>query len=143
MSEIEWSERRLVDDGRAARRTDTIEIRGLRVTGHHGVHEHEQREGQPFVVDVVLHADTQIAARTDDLDDTVDYSQLVTEVADIVRTTRFNLLEALAAHIADRLLQIPRVAAVLVRITKPEVRLPEEVDAVVVSVHRLRPTRVA
>ncbi len=143
VSEIEWSERRLVEDGRIGRRRDTIEIRGLRVHAHHGVHERERREGQPFVIDVVLNADTHIAARTDDLDDTIDYARLVADVAEIVRSTQFNLLEALAAHIADRLLQIERVAAALVRITKPEVDLPEQVDAVVVSVHRLRPTRVA
>ena len=142
MGEIEWSERQLVDDGRARRRTDTIEIVGLRVTAHHGVEERERREGQPFVIDVVLHTDTQIAARTDDLDDTIDYAWLVSSVAEIVRTTRFKLLEALGAHIADQLLRIQRVAAVLVRIAKPEVDLDEQVAAVVVSVHRLRPTRV-
>ncbi len=142
MREIEWSKRRLVDDSRGTRRADTIEILGLRVTAHHGVHERERREGQPFVIDVVLHVDAQIAGRTDELADTIDYSQLVSDVAELVRTTRFNLLEALATHVADRLLAISRVAGVLVRITKPEVELPEEVDAVVVTVHRVRPVRV-
>jgi dihydroneopterin aldolase len=137
MSHIGRAGRRRADDrlGRA----DQIQIRGLRVVAHHGVHEHERREGQPFVVDVVLDVDTTIAARTDDLEDAIDYAQLVSDVAEMVRSTQFQLLESLAAHVADRLSRVPRVAAASVRISKPEVALPEEVDAVSVQVHRIRP----
>ena len=31
---------------------DRIELRGLTVRGYHGVFEHEQRDGQDFVVDI-------------------------------------------------------------------------------------------
>jgi dihydroneopterin aldolase len=142
MSDIGRSERRLVDERRVARPTDTIEIRGLRVHGHHGVHEHEQVTGQPFLLDVALDVDTQIAARTDSLADTVDYGMLVARVADLVRSTRFNLVEALGAHIADDLLTMRRVAAVRVCIIKPEVDFGEEVDAVAVTVFRVRPVHI-
>lgn len=142
MSDIGRSERRLVDDRRGFRRSDTIEIRGLRVYAYHGVHPEEQREGQTFVIDVALEVDSLIAARTDSLDDTIDYGWLVRHVADMVRSTRFNLLEALGAHIAERLLLIDRVARVCVRIAKPEVAFDEDVDAVVVSVQRSRPVHI-
>jgi dihydroneopterin aldolase len=142
MSDIGRSERRLVDDRRVARPTDKIEVRGLRVHGHHGVHEHEQVTGQPFVLDVALDVDSQIAARTDSLDDTIDYAILVERIADLVRSTRFNLIEALGAHIADDLLTIPRVAAVRVSVTKPELDFGEEVDAVAVTVFRVRPVHI-
>ncbi len=42
--------------------TDRIALRGLVVRGHHGVYEHERRDGQDFVVDVVLDVDTSVAA---------------------------------------------------------------------------------
>lgn len=142
MSDIGRSKRRLVDDRRGTRRSDTIEIRGLRVHAYHGVHADEQRDGQVFVVDVGLEVDSLIAARTDSLDDTIDYAWLVRHVADLVRSTRFNLLEALGAHIADRLLVMDRVARVCVRITKPEVAFDEDVDAVVVTVQRSRPVHI-
>ncbi|MBW3604312.1 MAG: dihydroneopterin aldolase [Actinobacteria bacterium] len=140
MSDIGRAERWLADD--RGRRADHVEIRGLRVDAHHGVHEKERREGQPFIVDVVLDIDTKIAARTDQLDDTIDYTQLVVDIAEIVRSTQFNLLEALAGHVADQLLRIPRVAAASVRICKPEVELAEPVDAVAVQVHRARPVHI-
>ena len=37
--------------------SDRIELRGLRVRGHHGVFEHERRDGQDFVVDVTVWMD--------------------------------------------------------------------------------------
>lgn len=142
MSDIGRSERRLIDDRRVSRPHDQIEIRGLRVHAHHGVHDHEASEGQQFELDVVLDMDSQIAARTDDLDDTIDYTELVDHVADLVRSTRFNLIEALGAHIAEQLLSARRVAAVRVTVTKPEIEFDEEVDAVAVTVYRARPVHV-
>jgi dihydroneopterin aldolase len=111
MSDIGRSERRLVDDRRVARLTDKIEVRGLRVHGHHGVYDQERATGQAFVLDVALDVDSQIAARTDNLDDTIDYARLIERIADLVRSTRFNLIEALGAHIADDLLTMRRVAS--------------------------------
>ena len=40
---------------------------------HHGVFDFERREGQKFVIDLVLGLDTAPAAASDDLHDTVDY----------------------------------------------------------------------
>lgn len=142
MSDIGRSERRLTEERRLLRPTDKIEIRGLRVHAHHGVYDHERSQGQMFVLDVTVDVDSQIAARTDNLDDTVDYAALVRRVADMVRSTRFNLIEALGAHIADDLLHARRVAAARVRITKPQVDFGEEVDSVSVTVVRVRPVHI-
>lgn len=142
MSDIGRSERRLIEERRFLRPTDKIEIRGLRVHAHHGVYDHERSQGQVFVLDIAVDVDSQIAGRTDNLDDTVDYAALVERVADMVRSTRFNLIEALGAHIADDLLRARRVAAARVRITKPEVDFGEEVESVSVTVVRVRPVHI-
>lgn len=142
MSDIGRSERGLVESRRAGRRADQIEVRGLRVLARHGVYAEEQREEQPFLLDVILDLDALIAARTDDVQDTIDYAWVVSHIADLVRSTRFHLLEALGAHIAEQLLRMDRVSAVCVRITKPEITLDEEVDAVIVTIRRARPVHV-
>lgn len=139
MSDIGRSERRLRDQRRAEARWDQIEIHGLEVFAHHGVYEHERTEGQRFLLDITLDADAHIAARTDDLDDAVDYGKVAREIAAFVRETRFNLLETLATRIADRLLESSRIAAVSVHVTKPDVDLGETVDHVAVTVRRSRP----
>ena len=46
---------------------DRIRLTGLSAVGHHGVFDHERRDGQPFVTDVVLHLDAGPAAAGDDL----------------------------------------------------------------------------
>jgi len=115
---------------------DRIEIRGLRVYGRHGVHEREQREGQPFVVDVTLEVDLSKAAASDALADTIDYGALARRVARSVGTTRFDLIEALAGHLADLALEDPRVCAAEVRVAKPQAPLPLDFTEVAVTVRR-------
>jgi len=45
---------------------DQIQLLGLSATGYHGVFEHERRDGQLFVADVVVHLDLRPAAAGDD-----------------------------------------------------------------------------
>ena len=117
---------------------DRIQIRGLRVVGHHGVYESERREGQPFSVDLDLEIDLAAAAASDALDDTVHYGQLAERVAEAVATTRFDLIEALAGHIADLARACEGVQAVRVRVAKPQAPLNVEVDEVAVVLRRTR-----
>ena len=51
----------------------TIEVRGLAVHAHHGVHEHERENGQRFLIDLVLVPRSALGCETDRLDDTVSY----------------------------------------------------------------------
>lgn len=143
MSDIGRFERRLVERQPQPRQTDAIEVRGLRVVANHGVLPEEREQGQPFLVDVMLETDTRIAARSDNLADAIDYAALVDRIAALVRSTRFDLLEALGARIADDLLTIGGVSCAHVRIHKPEVALDEQVDAVAVTVVRARPRHIS
>lgn len=117
---------------------DRIEIRGLRARGRHGVFEQERRHGQTFVVDVVLERDLSGPAATDSLGDTVDYGTLAQQISDAVTTTRFDLIEALAGHIADLALTDPSVDAVEVRVAKPEAPINVDFAEVAVTLRRER-----
>lgn len=117
---------------------DRIEIKGLRARGRHGVFEEERRHGQTFMVDVTLERDLSGPAATDALGDTVDYGILAQQIAQAVTTTRFDLIEALAGHIADLALTDPTVAAVEIRVAKPEVPISVELDEVAVVLRRER-----
>jgi 7,8-dihydroneopterin aldolase/epimerase/oxygenase len=117
---------------------DRIEIRGLRAHGHHGVFADERRHGQVFVVDLVLECDLRVPAASDALTDTTDYGALATRVADAVAGTRFDLLEALAGHLAELVLASEPVHAVSVRVSKPDAPLAVEADEVAVVLRRTR-----
>jgi dihydroneopterin aldolase len=119
--------------------TDRIELRGLRAHGHHGVLESERRDGQPFVVDVVLETDTTAAAAADDLAETVDYAVVGQRVVAIVAGEPVDLIETLAARIADACLDDARVVAVEVAVHKPDAPVGVPFDDVVVTIRRERP----
>src|SRR4051794_41972841 len=76
---------------------DRITLTGLTVRGHHGVFEHERRDGQDFVVDATLWLDSRPAAASDDLADTVDYGGLAERLATGVEGEPGDLIETLAA----------------------------------------------
>lgn len=99
---------------------DRIRLSGLVFYGYHGVAEEERRLGQRFVVDLDLRLDLTAAATSDDLEDTVDYSQVYREVETIVTGQPCRLLEALAGRIAAHLLEVwPRLEGALVTVQKP------------------------
>ena len=80
--------------------TDTIELRGLRGLGRHGVLEEERLRAQPFEVDLDLEVDLRPAGRSDDLRDTVDYGAVTESVLAIIEGEHCDLLEHLAERIA-------------------------------------------
>ncbi len=118
--------------------TDRIELRGLRVRGHHGVFEHERRDGQEFVVDVTVWMDLAPAAASDDLADTLHYGELAERTAAIVAGEPCNLIETVAARVAETVLADARVVAVEVTLHKPQAPIPLEFGDVAVVARRSR-----
>ena len=112
----------------------TLEIWGLEIFAYHGVLERERREGQTFLIDITLLAH-DAGVRSDKVSDTVDYTRVAACVREISTTMRFNLIEALAAAIADELVSRFDVSRARVRVRKPEVELngPVEFTAAVVE----------
>lgn len=117
---------------------DEITLTGLRVFGRHGVYDEERRVGQDFVVDVTLHVDTRAAAVSDDVADTVHYGEMAERIAAIVAGEPVNLLETLAARIADDLLLADRIDRVRVTVHKPDAPIPLSFADVAVTIERAR-----
>lgn len=120
---------------------DEITLTGLRVFGRHGVYDEERRVGQDFVVDVTLCLDTRRAAATDDVADTVHYGELAEQIAAIVGGEPVDLLETLAARIADQVLTADLVDSVRVTVHKPYAPIPLSFTDVSVTIDRARGTR--
>lgn len=119
---------------------DRIALDGLRVRGHHGVYEHEKRDGQEFGVDVVVWLDLGPAAAGDDLRRTANYGELAERAAGIVGGTPRDLVETVAVEIADAVLAEHPVEAVEVTIHKPHAPIPLTFSDVAVTVQRSRPS---
>jgi 7,8-dihydroneopterin aldolase/epimerase/oxygenase len=98
---------------------DELSVTGIECFAHHGVFEHERREGQVFLVDLTLGLDTRPAAASDDLHDTVDYGSLVAQVKAEVESDPVDLIETVAERISGVCLLDTRVQWVRVTIHKP------------------------
>ena len=121
--------------------TDLIELRGLRVRGNHGVFAHERADGQDFLVDITLWIDLTAAAVSDDLADTYDYGLLAQRAAKIVAGPARDLIETVAAEIADEVMGDARVQAVEVTLHKPHAPIPLTFADVAVVARRSRNDR--
>lgn len=117
---------------------DRIELRGLAVRGNHGVFDRERRDGQDFVVDITVWMDLAPAAASDDLVDTLDYGALAQLAADVVAGPPRNLIETVAAEIADGVMRDERLSAVEVVLHKPDAPIPLTFSDVAVVARRSR-----
>ncbi|GAA5212289.1 dihydroneopterin aldolase [Microbacterium kyungheense] len=115
---------------------DQITLTGVRAFGHHGVFADERREGQEFVVDVTLFVDTTQAAASDDVTDTVHYGEVAERIVELVGRDPLNLIEGVAARIADDLLEHPLAHTVRVTIHKPHAPITVPFGDVSVTIQR-------
>lgn len=118
--------------------TDRITLTGLRVRGWHGVFDHERRDGQDFLVDLTVWIDLDRAATSGDLADTLDYGALANRAAEIVAGPPCDLIETVAARIADDVMTDQRVHAVEATVHKPAAPIPQDFADVAVTVRRSR-----
>ena len=110
----------------------------MQFMGRHGYYDHEMLTPQPFEVDVELSLNLQPAGVDDDLEQSVDYGKVYGAVRQIVESTSYRLLEALAEAISHELLADFDVVEVNVRVRKPQVQLGGPLDYAGVEIRRGR-----
>lgn len=118
---------------------DKIIFNKMQFYGYHGVFPEEAKLGQLFYVDVELYLDLRAAGASDRLEDTVNYAELYQLSKQLLERERYQLIEAVAEHLAARILkQFNRVQEVLVRITKPTPPIAGHYESVAVELRRSR-----
>ncbi|NIJ05531.1 dihydroneopterin aldolase [Frigoribacterium faeni] len=117
---------------------DVLRLLGVRATGHHGVFDHERRDGQEFVVDAVVHLDASGAAGDDDLEQTVHYGVLAEELVEAVERDPVDLVETLAERLAAVVLSHPAAVRVELTVHKPTAPITVPFGDVSITVVRER-----
>lgn len=115
---------------------DIIRLRNMRFYAYHGLFAAEAQLGQRFEVDLELHRDFQRAGFEDDLKLSIDYAAVYKLVAEIATGQRFQLVEALAEHIAQRVGESYAPIALVVRVRKPNPPVPGDFDGIEVEIQR-------
>ncbi|MGA2282071.1 MAG: dihydroneopterin aldolase [Candidatus Dormibacteria bacterium] len=116
---------------------DVLRLEGMRFFGHHGCLADERGAGVHLDVDVEVRTDTREAARSDRVEDTIDYARLVERCRRVVEDDSYHLVETVAERLAEELLEEPGASSVRVRVAKRP-PLAVAVDRFSVTVERRR-----
>jgi dihydroneopterin aldolase len=98
---------------------DIVYVRGLEVKTVIGVYDWEREIKQPLSVDLDMAWDFSRAAESDSIEHVLDYKVVCVRVAEFIEKTELNLLEKIAAEIANLVMTEFRVPWVRVRVGKP------------------------
>jgi dihydroneopterin aldolase len=102
--------------------TQTLTLTGLRFNANLGILEHEKADPQPIQVDAELNLGPQpLLPHDDDINHVLDYRKVRQIIIDECTAEHVNLLETLIGKLARRLLQLPGVRGVRVKIVKLEI----------------------
>lgn len=116
---------------------DKITVTGISAKGFHGVFPHERRDGQTFVADVEL--GLLLETMSDELRDTVSYSEIADVVQDVLAGEPRNLIETVAGDIARRCLaHDERIERVRVTVHKPQAPIKPTFTDLSVTITRSR-----
>ena len=100
----------------------TLELTGLRFDANLGILEHEKIDPQPIQVDAELNLGAQLLLPHDDeINHVLDYRRVRKIIIDECTAEHVNLLETLIGKLANRLMQLPGVQGVRVKIAKLEI----------------------
>ncbi len=102
--------------------TQTLTLTGLRFNANLGILESEKSQSQPIQVDAELNLGTQPLMPTDDeINHVLDYRKVRQIIIEECTERHINLLESLIGKLAVRLMQLPGVLGVRVKIAKLEI----------------------
>lgn len=98
---------------------DRVLIEGLRVETVIGVYGWEREVRQKLIMDLTMAWDNRVPGASDDVGQALDYARVAEFVTDRVSQSRFQLLEALAEDLAERLLGEFAISGLRLTIRKP------------------------
>lgn len=100
---------------------DIIFIQGLKTQAIIGIYDWERENRQPLIFDIEMSLPIKSAAASDNIHDTVDYKRVSDEVIELVKNSRFELLESLCETLCQHILnQHPAVQKIQLKVSKPQ-----------------------
>jgi len=112
----------MTTDRRSEQGQQSLQLTGLRFAANLGILAHEKLAPQPIQVDAELHLGAQpLRPRDDDITHVLDYRKVRQIIIDECTAEHVNLLETLIGKLCARLMQLPGVQGVRVKITKLEI----------------------
>ena len=115
---------------------DCIRIKSLKVKARHGVYEFERKKDGTFELDIELYLSLEKSGQSDKLEHTIDYDNIVYIVTKAFTEKNYNLVEAAAESVCEKLLGALKVSKVIVRVRKPHAPINADFDTIEVELIR-------
>ena len=106
-----------------------ITIEGIRIFAYHGHLPEEAKLGGHFIVNIWVTVDVSEVEKTDNLNDTVDYVQII-EIVKKDMSFRANMIEVPAKRIVDSILKLDKVQKVKVELEKVQPPIDASFDKI-------------
>ena len=98
---------------------DKVLIKNLQVETIIGIFNWEREVRQVVSIDLEIEFDNKVAAKSDDIEDALDYKKIGKRVSSYVERSKFKLVERLAEQIAKLVLKEFPVSSLTISVTKP------------------------
>ena len=116
-----------------------IIIKNFKIFAYHGFHNAEKLNGQNFYIDLTVNIPNIKGVESDELDETVSYSEIMSTVKNTVQSKSYNLIEKLASSIIrDLFLNFEKIEELDIVVKKPEAPINENFEYVAVRLVRKR-----
>ena len=115
---------------------DCIRIKSLKVKARHGVYEFERKKDGTFELDIEIYLPLKKPGQSDKLEDTIDYDNIVSIATKAFVKKDYNLVEAAAESVCEKLLDALNVYKVILRVRKPHAPINADFDTIEVELIR-------
>ena len=118
---------------------DKILIRNLKIFAYHGVNPEEKMQGQNFILDIDAFVDISVPCKTDNVDDTVSYAEIIEETVRIFTSRKDDLVERAAERVSESLFErFEKIQALRILLKKPDAPIDADFEYVGVEIERNR-----
>lgn len=118
---------------------DKIIIGNLKIFAYHGVGEEEKANGQNFILDIDAFVDISQPCKTDCVENTVNYAEIIEETTKIFTREKNDLVERAAERVAQGLFEaFPKIKSLRIRLKKPDAPIDANFEYVGVEIFRER-----
>ena len=115
---------------------DSIRIKNLRIPASHGVYEFEKEKDGTFELDLELYLPLLKAGKSDRLEDTINYEDIISIATKAFTDKHYALVEAAADSVCDRLLTEFDIDKITIRVRKPHAPIDADFDTVEIELNR-------
>ena len=106
-----------------------IRINKIKLFGYHGVHEIEREKGQEFVISAQIETIDK-EQHKDDIEDAVDYTNIIAIIKDVFNANRCKLIETLSVNISNKIMENNAIKSATISIKKISPPIDIDLDSV-------------